>query len=105
MGLGVRQTLERAKLRVPQDIAVVTFDALSWTAEGGPKFTAMRQPVDKVAASAVRLLLEKVRGRTEITHIELPVELIIGESTPKESTYGWDPDTKQITVRNCLALR
>lgn len=81
MGYGVLRSLERAGLRVPEDVSVVTFDGLGSTAEEGPSFTAMRQPVDDVAASAVKLLLDKIGGSPDVVHVELPVELVVGEST------------------------
>lgn len=83
MGYGVVAALEAAGLRVPHDISVVTFDGLG--AEGGHSFTAMRQPVEDVAAAAVDLLLKKIGGATEPEHLELAVELSVGDSTPDQA--------------------
>lgn len=86
LGLGVMQSLERAGRRVPQDVSVLTFDGLLESVSDSPKFTAMRQPVDQVAAHAVELLLDRISGNAEKRHIEVPVELVIGETTRKLST-------------------
>ncbi|WP_022872974.1 LacI family DNA-binding transcriptional regulator [Nesterenkonia alba] len=58
MALGVLQSLSRAGLRVPEDIAVVGYDDLQWAAAANPPLTTVRQPRYELGATAVEMLLE-----------------------------------------------
>lgn len=81
MAAGVLQVLERAALRVPEDVAVIGFDGVASTGPDGWRLSTVRQPVEEVADAAVRLLMEQVNGRSEIRTVTLPVDLVLGEST------------------------
>lgn len=71
-------------LRVPDDIAIATFDGLPSTLLTSPPLTAVHQPVRDVGQQAVEMLLAHIAdpGQSAVHHI-LPVHL-----SPRQSTLG-----------------
>lgn len=54
--LGCLRALAEQGLRVPQDVALVCFNATQESAYNVPSLTAVRQPVDKMARAAIDML-------------------------------------------------
>ena len=75
------EVINKLHLRIPQDIAVVSFDDIDLFRFAYPPVTAIHQPLDDIGRKAVDLLLKQIRnprkGKTQIT---LPVELVIRRS-------------------------
>jgi len=72
---------QRAGLRVPEDLALVGFDALSFAAHLSPPLTTVTQPRMDVGLRAGHLLLNRIEGQGgPPRHIELPTSLIVRES-------------------------
>ena len=75
-------SLTRFGARVPEDVSLVGFDDYAWMRAYRPPITAVRQPIDAIAAEAWRWLAARIqdseapRGRTE-----LRTELEIRQST------------------------
>lgn len=68
-------------LRVPQDVAVVSFDGIIGSRFTVPSLTTVAQPIEGLARRSMELLIKLVRDPSaETTHQVLPVELIIRES-------------------------
>jgi DNA-binding LacI/PurR family transcriptional regulator len=68
-------------LRVPEDLALVGFDDLSFAAHLSPPLTTMSQPRLDLGLRAGHLLLNRIEGQGgRPRHIELPTNLIIRES-------------------------
>ena len=68
-------------LRVPQDVAVVSFDGIIGSRFTVPSLTTVAQPIEGLACRSMELLIKLVRDPSaETTHQVLPVELIIRES-------------------------
>lgn len=63
MAVGALRVLQAQGRRVPDDIALVGYDDLGVAERTTPPLTTMRQPVEKMAERATRLLLERVDGR------------------------------------------
>jgi DNA-binding LacI/PurR family transcriptional regulator len=61
MTVGVLRALRRAGLHVPQDVSLVGIDDPAWAELIDPPLTAMAQPVGRMAADAMMLLMERVR--------------------------------------------
>ncbi len=77
----VMQAIHRAKLRIPQDVAVVGFDDQHFSPFLHPALTTVRMPVLAAGKRAVELVLGKITGeRVETEHILLPCTLVIRES-------------------------
>lgn len=85
--IGAIRAIHEHGLRVPQDISVVGFDDIQSAAFYNPSITTIRQPLLQMGALAARILLQRVRGQTDVP-AALPVlpELVIRESTcpPRE---------------------
>lgn len=80
MGLGVLAALEDLGLSVPGDVSVVGFDDLPEIGEG---LTTVRQDIGDIAARAVRLLKEGLRGEP-VRHEVVPVKLIVRGTTARK---------------------
>lgn len=75
--LGCLRALAEHGLRVPQDVALVCFNATQESAYNVPSLTAVRQPVDKMARAAVDML-KNWDGK--VRRVEFEFYLQVGES-------------------------
>ena len=60
--LGLMRALTEARVRVPDDVAVVAFDNIEAAAFSAPPLTSVDQRFDEVGALAGRLVLAQMRG-------------------------------------------
>jgi DNA-binding LacI/PurR family transcriptional regulator len=75
------KTIQRAGLRVPQDVAVIGVDDQHFGTYLNPALTTVRLPVLEAGRRAVRMVLDRIAGaRTEPKHVVLPCSLIVRES-------------------------
>lgn len=63
MTLGVLRALRESGLRVPDDVAVVSFDDLPWADVYEPQVTAVAQPSFAIGARAVQMLVRRMKDR------------------------------------------
>lgn len=70
--------LQRAGLRVPEDIAICGFDGIAWGQMITPRLTTVRQPIDLIASAVIDLISKPVDEHHEIV---LPVEFVRGQTT------------------------
>jgi DNA-binding LacI/PurR family transcriptional regulator len=76
MTLGALGALAAAGVRVPDDVALVAIDDPPWAPFMAPPLTTVAQPVRRMAADAMDLLLDRVHGRSErARRILHPLEL------------------------------
>jgi LacI family transcriptional regulator len=80
MALGVIAALEDVGLNVPLDVSVVGFDDLPEMSE---KLTTVRQDIQALAARAVALLKEGLRGEV-MRHELIPVQLMVRGTTARK---------------------
>jgi LacI family transcriptional regulator len=60
IAVGVLRALHEHRLRVPEEVALVSFDG-SWQSDyTWPRLTSVRQPVDRMASVAVQMLLDPI---------------------------------------------
>jgi GntR family transcriptional regulator of arabinose operon len=72
---------QRRGLRVPEDLALVGFDDLTFAAHLSPPLTTVAQPRMDLGLRAGNLLINRIEGQTgPPRHIELPTSLIVRES-------------------------
>ena len=64
-------------LRVPDDLSVIGFDNVPESALVDPPLTTIRQPLQRMGAEALRLLVDLIAGVERDTHIRLPTELVV----------------------------
>lgn len=82
MAIGAFRALRERDLRVPEDVAVVSFDDVPDAAEIDPFLTALAQPAYSMGTIAMQLLLERIGGsfRGEPRDVTLSPRLIVRRS-------------------------
>lgn len=93
MAIGVIRGLERAGLRVPEDVSVIGFDDILATRLVSPPLTTVAAPLRSMGRLAVRNLLAIIQG----AHSEaagafvLPTRLVVRGSTAQRSRKSTSP--------------
>ncbi len=80
MASGALPELERAGLRVPDDVAVVSFDDSPVATRVTPALTTVRQPSHEQGERMAAVLLDLLAGRETPHATILPTELVVRES-------------------------
>ena len=81
IALGVLDALEKRGLRVPQDLALVSFDDLPEASRLFPFLTVVAQPAYEMGTHAAQLLLSRLNGDTSpARHVVLPTRLVLRHS-------------------------
>jgi len=87
VALGMVQTFVMAGLRVPDDIAVVGYDDISFAGTAVVPITSIRQPTELMGRTAVEIILEQQDADDpEIRDIVYQPELVVRQSTVGGST-------------------
>jgi LacI family transcriptional regulator len=82
IAIGVIDAVQKAGLRVPDDVAVIGFDDLDVASHSNPPLTTIRHSVQTVGSTAAQLLIDLIEGRLERPQrIVLPTELVVRGST------------------------
>ena len=69
--------LNELNIRVPQDLAIVSFDDIDLFRLSCPTITAIAQPVEEIGKATVNMLLDEINGKTQnCKEVVLPVKLI-----------------------------
>ena len=85
--LALLAAFARFGTRVPDDVSLIGFDDYAWMRAYRPPITAVRQPIDAIAAEAWRWLAERIQGSDAPRHrTELRTELEIRQSTRAAAT-------------------
>ncbi|MGK5636782.1 LacI family DNA-binding transcriptional regulator [Streptomyces sp. URMC 126] len=79
MALGALGEVRARGLRIPEDVALVSFDDVAWFAHTDPPLTAVAQPTRELGRAAVHTLLERVEGRPAES-VLLPSRLVVRRS-------------------------
>jgi DNA-binding LacI/PurR family transcriptional regulator len=81
IALGVISAAETHGVRVPGDLSIVGFDDIRFAQYVRPRLTTIRSPVDRLAATGVELLFERLHDpQAPARYQVLSVELVIRES-------------------------
>ncbi len=82
IAVGAIEAILKRGLRIPQDIALVTFDDLANASRLFPFLTVAVQPVYEIGANAAQLLLSRLDAETYLQprHVVLPARLIVRHS-------------------------
>jgi DNA-binding LacI/PurR family transcriptional regulator len=76
--LDLLRAAHRCKLRVPEDLALVGFDDLSYAAHLDPPLTTVAQPRMELGLRAGNLLINRIEGHQgPPQHVELPTTLVV----------------------------
>ena len=83
MCMGALSAIIERGLRVPRDVAIVSFDDVEFGHLLRPNLTALYYPYQKIGEEAVRLALEGIKseaGEKKHPTVRLPVKLMVRES-------------------------
>jgi len=69
--------INEMNLRIPQDLAIISFDDIDLFRFSYPPITAVAQPIEEIGKVAVNILMDEINGLTqEKKQLVLPVKLI-----------------------------
>ncbi|HBX50426.1 MAG: hypothetical protein A2275_01995 [Bacteroidetes bacterium RIFOXYA12_FULL_35_11] len=77
------EAAQEMKIRIPDDIALVSFDDIDAFRLTSPSVTAVMQPLDEICDHAVKILFHEITNKTELEkkHIVLQTRLVIRRSS------------------------
>jgi LacI family transcriptional regulator len=83
MAAGALRALHEVGLRVPEDMALVSFDDLPLASILTPPLTTVHQPLNELGAAAADLLLDRLELPDDHTptHKRLPTHLVVRQSS------------------------
>lgn len=79
--IGAIRAIHGRGLRVPEDISVVGFDDINSAAFQNPSLSTVRQPLQAMGATAVRILIQRLNGGEDPQQVVVQPEFIVREST------------------------
>jgi LacI family transcriptional regulator len=84
MTIGALQAIDQASLVIPRDIAIVSFDDMSWSTLLRPPLTAVAQPAYDLGVESARLLLSRLEGYSGTPRLVVlaPTLVVRGSSSP-----------------------
>jgi DNA-binding LacI/PurR family transcriptional regulator len=82
LALSLLDALRSTRLQVPADLAIAGFDGIPAARQSRPRLTTVDVPSVNVGRRAVEMLMASLRDGAMPQSTMLPVELVIGESTP-----------------------
>lgn len=85
MAMGACRAIIDAGKRVPEDIAVAGFDGIAAGDYFIPRITTIRQPVEEIALTTIKLMFEILEGERKHMQQVFEGELMVKESTVKQS--------------------
>ncbi len=89
--LGALMSLKKRGIKCPEEISLIGFDDLDWTAVMTPALSVIDQNPYEMGYQAGRLLFERLQGKLEITRprlVEIPTKMIMRESTDVPRVRG-----------------
>lgn len=79
--LGALKAIREAGLRIPEDVALISFDNNLYMDYMTPSITRISQPVEDMAKLAVKILLDKIKGASNCgSQLRLSPMMVAGES-------------------------
>src|SRR5690606_14627412 len=84
LGICGLEAISKLKLKIPDNLAVLSFDDNDLFRIYSPTITVVAQPIDKISETIITSLLKAlnaVKDNPETKNISLPTSLIIREST------------------------
>lgn len=84
--MGVLRALHEADIKVPEDISIFSYDDIEAAAYMNPPLSTVKVYGDEMGKTAVKLLYDRLKGRTIPLKVILPAELVIRDSVnPKDA--------------------
>jgi len=90
MAIGAIDEWRKARIRVPEDVRVVSYDNHPMSRHASPALTTVGADMVAVGDAALRQLNRLIRGEKNLTPIEFPTNLIVRQSCgcPREGAHG-----------------
>ena len=82
LALTLLDALRATRLEVPRDLALVGFDGIPAARTSRPRLTTVDVPSVELGRRAVEMLLASIKDGSPAASQVVPVDLIVGESTP-----------------------
>jgi len=77
----IQKVARQLGIRIPEDLSLVGFDDIEVASLLSPTLTTVSQPIHIIGREAVKILMEKIKGKAEgVQKKILPVKLIVRES-------------------------
>ena len=87
--LGSMRACRSLGYKVPEQISIIGVDDTTVAALSDPGLTTIRQPRERIGEEAMNLLINLIRGKTDIEkRLVLPTELVVRGSTAVASAAG-----------------
>ncbi len=83
MAIGAMRALHEAKIKVPQDMSVISFNDIEAAEFLNPPLSTVRIHTDEMGKTAVKLLYDRIKGREIPIKAVLSTELVIRDSCCK----------------------
>jgi LacI family transcriptional regulator len=82
MAMGAMIAIRQARLRIPQDVAIVAFDDIPAAELTNPPLTTVNQHQENMGRKAAEMLFERILGNEQKPgrFVEMPFDLVIRES-------------------------
>jgi LacI family transcriptional regulator len=78
---GAYRVLYERNIRIPDEMSVIGFDDVMYTAQMAPPLTTIHQPLQEIGKMAANMLLRLIAGQQlESHHVELSTSLVVRES-------------------------
>ncbi len=97
MAIGFIQELQRRKINVPDEIAVVGFDDSEYSSCIYPPLSTVRQNPEQLGETAVDAILDMIMKRAEVKEITLSSEMVIRQSCGCSISLAAQIDAKLIS--------
>lgn len=80
--MGVYEAARQLKIRIPEDLSIIGFDDIQTRrVPMGPALTTVRQPLQDMAATAARMVIDTNEGRKIQKRVVLSTSLVVRDST------------------------
>ncbi|MFH0954432.1 MAG: substrate-binding domain-containing protein, partial [Verrucomicrobiota bacterium] len=81
LAMGVMQAARSAGLKVPEDLAVVGYDNVAFSAHLNPPLTTVAQNPYAIGSTACRMLVDMLGGeKPRDANVLIPVKLVVRDS-------------------------
>ncbi|WP_340373418.1 LacI family DNA-binding transcriptional regulator [Peribacillus sp. FSL E2-0218] len=80
MAIGAIRALQEANIRVPDDVAIVSFNDIEMAQFTTPPLTTVKIPTEEMGRFGVKMMLDRLEGREMPVKIIVPTSLIVRES-------------------------
>jgi LacI family transcriptional regulator len=81
MAIGALRALQEAKLTVPNDVAIVSFDDIEMAKYASTPLTTIKVYTKAMGQTGVKLLIDRINGRKIPLKVTLPTKLVVRQSS------------------------